>query len=260
MSKIPKIIHFCWLSGEKYPSLIEKCIESWHKIMPDYEIICWDKQRFDCESVPFVKEACSVKKWAFAADYIRLYALYNYGGIYLDSDVYAFKRLDKFLDYRVFSGIEYCLSSASFTCHIEAAIIGAEKANPYIKKCLEYYENRPFILPDGTFDQTICPKILADTASRYYGFEKLPRQQLLRGDICICAPEVFAHAYIETCSLKNTYAIHLCEGGWYKKEENIPAVKKMCKRGASLFRRFGSHPYKTLWMLYWHYKLGKIFK
>ena len=88
LNKIPKIIHYCWLSGEDKPPFIQKCISSWKKVMPDYEIWCWDTKRFDIHSVKFVEEAYNVKKWAFAADYIRLYALYNYGGIYLENGTY----------------------------------------------------------------------------------------------------------------------------------------------------------------------------
>ena len=84
---IPKIIHYCWLSGDPYPELVQFCMQSWKEKLPDYDFVLWDKSHFDIHSVPWVEQACSAKKWAFAADYIRLYALYNYGGIYLDSDV-----------------------------------------------------------------------------------------------------------------------------------------------------------------------------
>ena len=90
---IPKIIHYCWLSGEPFPKKIKKCIDSWKKKLPNYEIRCWNMDNFDIHSVRFVEEACSVKKWAFAADYIRLYALYTEGGIYLDCDVFVKKKL-----------------------------------------------------------------------------------------------------------------------------------------------------------------------
>ena len=82
---IPKIIHLCWLSGDEYPPMIKKCIESWKRYLPDYEIMLWDTKRFDVNSVLWTKQAFECKKYAFAADYIRLYALYHYGGIYLDS-------------------------------------------------------------------------------------------------------------------------------------------------------------------------------
>lgn len=84
---IPKKIHFCWLSGDEFPPLIQYCIDTWEKVLPDYEIILWDTKRFDINSIAWVKEAFEAKKYAFAADYIRLYAVYTEGGIYLDSDV-----------------------------------------------------------------------------------------------------------------------------------------------------------------------------
>ena len=84
---IPKIIHWCWLSGDPYPPKIQACLDTWKKVLPDYEIILWDTNRFDVNSTPWTKQAFEVKKYPFVADYIRLYAIYNYGGIYLDSDV-----------------------------------------------------------------------------------------------------------------------------------------------------------------------------
>lgn len=255
---IPKIIHFCWLSGEEYPALVKKCLETWKRVMPDYEIICWDQQRFDIESVRFVKEACSVKKWAFASDYIRFFALYYYGGIYLDSDVFVFKKFDRFLNCKVFSSVEYCLSSDSFTCNIEAATLGAEKGHVYMKKCLDYYKDRSFIKEDGSFDQTISPAILADIAFREYGFQRKPQVQSLPDGICIYSPHTFAHAYIEKLTLKDVYAIHLCEGGWYKHEKSSSWQTKALKKGHSFLKRFMRSPYKTLCMVYWHLKIRRM--
>ncbi len=86
---IPKIIHYCWFSGDEYPPLIKKCIKSWKKKLPDYEIKLWDANSFDFDSVPYVKDALAHKKYAFVSDYIRLYALYNYGG-YILTVTYSF--------------------------------------------------------------------------------------------------------------------------------------------------------------------------
>ena len=81
---IPKIIHFCWLSNDPYPKEIRQCMDSWEKVMPDYEIKLWNMETFDVSSAPvYVQEAVKARKWAFAADYIRMYALYTEGGIYL---------------------------------------------------------------------------------------------------------------------------------------------------------------------------------
>ena len=117
---IPKIIHLCWLSGDPYPRKIQDCLDSWKKHLPSYEIILWDTKRFNIHEVPWVEQAFNTKKYAFAADYIRLYALYHHGGIYLDSDVEILKSLDNFLELPYFVGAE-----TSGT--IEAAILGAEK-------------------------------------------------------------------------------------------------------------------------------------
>ena len=103
---IPKVIHFCWLSGDKYPSKIRYCINSWKEKLPDYEIRLWDLSRFDIDSSVWCKEAFEMKKYAFAADYIRCYALYKEGGIYLDSDVELLRSFDDLLHLPYFIGEE----------------------------------------------------------------------------------------------------------------------------------------------------------
>ena len=152
---IPKQIHLCWLSGDPYPAKIEKCLASWKKFLPDYEVILWDTKRFDLESVPWVKQAFEAKKYAFAADYIRFYALYNYGGIYLDSDVEVLRSFDPLLELPYFAGAE-----TSGT--IEAAVLGAEKGCDWIKQCLDYYQGRNFIRQDGSCDIRMLPEIMQE--------------------------------------------------------------------------------------------------
>lgn len=250
---IPKIIHYCWLSGDPFPPLVEKCIDSWKLYMPDFKFICWTTENFNIESNRFVYEACKHKKWAFAADYIRLYALYNYGGVYLDSDVYVFKSLEPLLVNRAFSSIEYCVSSGTYSCNVEAAIIGAEKGHPWIKDCLEQYIHRPFVLKDGSFNEVIIPKIVAQVLELKYGFVRKPYLQNLQDGIAIYPPHVLVHAYLERNTLKETFAIHLCEGGWYQK-------KKISNRFKSLIFRFYNHPVKTFWMLYWYVFLKQKLK
>jgi len=156
---IPKIIHLCWLSGDPYPRKIQDCLDSWKKHLPSYEIILWDTKRFNIHEVPWVEQAFNTKKYAFAADYIRLYALYHHGGIYLDSDVEILKSLDNFLELPYFVGAE-----PSGT--IEAAILGAEKGCDWIKCCLDYYEGRNFIREDGSYDIRMLPEILNETILR----------------------------------------------------------------------------------------------
>ena len=120
---IPKIIHLCWLSGDPYPKKIQYCIDSWKKYLPDYEIMLWDTKRFDVNSLLWTKQAFEAGKYAFAADYIRLYAVYNYGGIYFDSDVEVIKSFDELLNLPYFVGAEAGPEG------VELAAFGAEKGS-----------------------------------------------------------------------------------------------------------------------------------
>lgn len=95
---IPKIVHYSWFSGDSYPEHLKACMDTWKKVLPDYEFVLWDAKRLaECNNV-FANEAVSVRKWAFAADFVRLYAVYHYGGIWLDTDVELFKSFDPFLN------------------------------------------------------------------------------------------------------------------------------------------------------------------
>ncbi|MBS6577253.1 glycosyltransferase family 32 protein [Parabacteroides goldsteinii] len=152
---IPKVIHYCWLSDDIYPPKIRLCIDSWKKFLPDYEIILWDIQKFPVNSVRWVEEAYKNGKYAFAADYIRLYALYHYGGIYLDSDVEVIKSFDDLLALPYFIGVDS-------QNKIEAAVIGVEPLNPWISFCLDYYKDRPFVLEGGRLDMKTLPIIMQE--------------------------------------------------------------------------------------------------
>lgn len=155
---IPKIIHLCWMSGDPFPQKIQKCIDSWKKLLPDYEIWLWDPKRFDMSSSIWVKEAFEKKKYAFCADYIRMHALYHYGGIYLDSDVEVIRSFNDLLNLPYFLGFE---SKQYF----EAAVIGTEKGNPFIGEILHYYKERHFIRKDGSLDLKIMPEIMMNISN-----------------------------------------------------------------------------------------------
>jgi len=150
---IPKIIHYCWLSGEEFPPLIKKCINSWKERLPDYEFILWDTNKFNIETNLWVKQAFETKKYAFAADYIRLYAVYHYGGIYLDTDVEVFKSFNDLLERPYIAGAE--LEGV-----IEAGVFGSEKKSDWVFQCLKYYSNKTFINLDGTFNTLTLPRIM----------------------------------------------------------------------------------------------------
>lgn len=99
---IPKKIHYCWFGRNPLPELARRCIESWKKYCPDYEIIEWNEDNYDINKIPYVKEAYQAKKWAFVTDYVRLDVVNKFGGIYLDTDVELLKSLDSLLKYKAF--------------------------------------------------------------------------------------------------------------------------------------------------------------
>lgn len=163
---IPKIIHYCWLSKDPFPLQIRECIDSWHTHLPDYEFKLWDTDTFNIESVPWVKQAFEAKKYAFAADYIRLYALYTEGGIYLDSDVFVYKSFDPLLRLSYFIGQD-------FVGAFEPAVIGAERGLEWIKKVMEYYNGKNFINPDGSMNIKNLPVVFFEQLFPHFKFNSI---------------------------------------------------------------------------------------
>lgn len=191
--------------------------------MPDYHFVCWDMHKFDIHSVKYVEQACEMRKWAFAADYIRLYALYHHGGIYLDSDVVVFKRFDDFLSNKAFASVEsyFYRKGDRSDFLIDAAMIASEAGNPFIKECLGHYEDIPFIKADGQMDQTVICNVLSDVAESKFGFVPgsfSPSPIHLAGDVLtLYPPHVFTH--LKGAINGDSVAMHLYEGSWRDKQE-----------------------------------------
>lgn len=154
---IPKIIHYCWLSNDPYPEEIQRCINSWKIYLSDYKFVKWDFNRFPKESSKWVSQAFDNRKYAFAADFIRLFAVYNYGGIYLDTDVEVIKSFDDFLN------CQTMISWQDGNNGLEVAAFGAAKREQWLKDCLSYYDNKNFIRSDGSFEKKTLPNIVEDT-------------------------------------------------------------------------------------------------
>lgn len=133
---IPKKIHYVWVGNKEKPKKIKKCLKTWDKYLKDYEIKEWNETNFDISSHPFVEAAYKAKKWAFVSDYIRAYAIYNEGGIYLDTDVLVVDTLDDLLKNKAFVGFEN-------DTHPFTAVFGAESNHPFIKQMLNYYDSVP---------------------------------------------------------------------------------------------------------------------
>ena len=208
---IPKIIHYCWFGRGKKSELITKCIESWKKYCPDFEIREWNEDNFDINSNTFVKEAYESKKWAFVTDYVRLYALYNYGGIYMDTDVELLTDIEKFLCHSSFSGFEDYKS-------IPTAIMGSQKGNEWIGKLLSYYDDRHFIKENGELDTVTNVVIITDITTSEFNVRLDNTYQDLPGILTLYPKDYFCPKDYETGNIEltqNTVCIHHFNASWH---------------------------------------------
>lgn len=251
---IPKKIHFCWLSGDEFPPLIQFCIDTWKKVLPDYEIILWDTKRFDINSVAWVKEAFEAKKYAFAADYIRLYAVYTEGGIYLDSDVEMLKPFNDLLKNKAFIGFEAATGS------IEAAIFGGEKGCIWCKEAMNFYHKHHFQLTarGGVSGEFFAPRIARNTL--YKVFSDFPQTapmkpiEINQGEILVCPSHYFSPIKYDIEKSYNsenkiaqryrknpeTYCIHRFNAAWgtkpSKKLQYQELLSKVIRKYLNLLR------------------------
>lgn len=211
---IPKIIHYCWFGRGEHPELVKKCIASWEKYLPEFEIIEWNEDNFDLNSNQFVKEAYEAKKYAFVSDYVRLYALYKHGGIYLDSDVEVIKPLTPFLKHAAFTGGE-----SSDTCI--TGTMGAEKGHKWIENLLKYYEDKSFYSPKGKITNTI---IITEITKKLYGFSTSTSYQNFENELHIYPFDYFCAKNLNTGFVnitENTYTIHHFNGSWLTQRQKI---------------------------------------
>ena len=213
---IPKIIHYCWFSNDEKPRYIKRCINSWKKKMPEYKVICWDPNSFDFNSIPYTREAYRLKKWAFVADYIRFYALYKYGGIYLDSDIKVLKPLDSFLNADFFVGTEafYDENQKLIGINPDAAQFGSCANNPILKECMEYYENNEFIIPaEGITNILTSPALLGKVLQKY-GYIYKDEYQKLKNNTIIYPNNILSNIYSYNNLNIKPFTIHHLANSW----------------------------------------------
>jgi mannosyltransferase OCH1-like enzyme len=210
---IPKTIHYVWFSKE-IPEKVQRYIDGWQRVMPDYEFKKWNADNFDVNSVKWVKQAVEVKKWAFATDYIRLWALYNYGGIYLDCDVECLKSFDDILHLPYFLGREHSKGI------IEMAVLGSEPKCEWVKECLDYYDDRDFISQNSKFSMEPIPHIMLKILGTKYGLKRIKNVQGFNKkskEIQILPVEFFSPKPFDSENFSvtnNTYTVHYFEKSW----------------------------------------------
>jgi hypothetical protein len=207
---IPKIIHYVWVGDNKKPDLVTKCIASWKKYCPDYEIIEWNNNSLRDIDNLYLQQAFQNRKWAFVSDYLRVYALYKYGGFYFDSDLEITQPIELFHQNKFVSGYERWKEYISPI----TALMGAEKSNKIIKDFLDEYTDLSFIKPDGSMDQTTNTIRIKNYFSTKYNLNppydgtkvtELGEDGIIYPYFYFCTP----------LSNKKNYAIHHFNGSWH---------------------------------------------
>ena len=226
---IPKKIHFCWFSGDPYSEKVEECISSWRKAMPDYELVKWDMARIkDIDSV-WLKECLAVRKWAFAADFVRLWAVFHEGGIYLDSDVMIYQSLDPFLSDKMFIGREnlyYPTLEDGIKVFLTSHCFGAEPGHPFLGLCLEYYQDRHFIgssserIPNELRYNMLMMPYIQSSLAELFGYNPsicADHKQVLSNGVTVY-PTRYFNSWLTMNLPFQHYAQHLGIGGWREPE------------------------------------------
>lgn len=212
-----KYIHYCWFGGKPLSKLTKKCIKSWKKYLPDYEIIEWNESNVDINECPFIKEAYENKKWAFVADYARTKAIYEMGGIYFDTDMLITKDISFLLDKETFLGVEDSMM-------VNAAVWGTNKPKTLLsKKVLEFYRSQRHFDINNIYKISI-PRIITKILNEYGLDPSLKEPQVLNKNIYIYPRPYFYPLSFNFKNNKfneNTCMIHYFDATWIPKNEQI---------------------------------------
>lgn len=226
---IPKIIHYCWFGKREKPELAKKCIDSWKKYLPEYEYMEWNEDNFNFDLFPYAKQALEAKKYAYITDVVRLYALKEFGGIYMDTDVEVLKPLDAFLHHAAFSGFE---SNSS----LPTGLMASEKGSVWALDLLSYYEGRSFLDDNGKPILTPNTNVITEMMLKE-GFLLNNTFQEKQGYVAFYPDDVFCAKSSETGKITitpNTHCIHHFSGSWLPK-----SVKIRHKIVQTLYKIFG---------------------
>lgn len=222
---IPKKIHYFWFGGNEKPAKVKKCIDSWKRFCPDYEIIEWNETNFDIHCMPYVEQAYEAKKYAFVSDVARLIKLYECGGVYFDTDVEVVKSIDDLLDNVTYFGFENNENVASGLGF--GTVAGVE----LLKQHIEQYENEQFIMEDGSYNLKTCPKFLTELLMSK-GLILDGSEQSIE-EVHIYPADYFNPYDSLTGKLKktkNTYSIHWYDASWNDKSQSQLKFNRLVRR------------------------------
>ena len=215
---IPKIIHYCWFGRGEKPELAKKCIASWRKFCPDFEIREWNEDNCDYLSIPFMAEAYAAKKYAFVSDVMRLIVLEQYGGVYFDTDVEVLRDITPLLNDEGFIGFE----NDRYVNSGQAMAMVAHQ--PVVQVMIEEYKKLHFVKPDGSIAPVGCPHLNTDVLERF-GLERNGQEQVVAG-IHVYPADWFNPLDSTTGELNktpNTYSIHWYSMSWLPKRVRLKA-------------------------------------
>ena len=227
---IPKIIHYCWFGGHPLPASALKCIESWRKYCPDYEIKEWNETNYDVNKIGYISQAYQAKKYAFVSDYARFDILYQYGGIYFDTDVEVIKPIDDVIEKGSFFGME-TVDTVNPGLGMAASL-----RDPLYAEILQYYEKADFIKPNGRMDLTTVVTLVTGILKKH-GFTKGNKIQTVE-NLTIYPIDYFNPKDQRTCIITvtdNTYTIHHFDASW-----SLPLRKKYMEYSKTLIPKVGS--------------------
>lgn len=213
--RIPKVIHYCWFGGRPIPQQYRRWMESWKRYCPDYEIVEWNEKNYNVKKNKYMRQAYETGKWAFVSDYARIDIIYEYGGVYLDTDVELIKNIDEMLMNDGFCGFE----SEQYVAY--GLGFGARKHHAIVNAIKKYYDDISFVLEDGSLNQVNCPVIQTEIMKKY-GLVCNGEFQLVEGMavypsriLCGMSP----HSFRMQRDLKDTYAIHHFSGSWIESKQ-----------------------------------------
>ena len=226
VAMIPKIIHYCWFGGKPMPALEQKCVATWHDHMPNWQYMQWDESNFDIANAPlYVRQAYEAKKFAFVSDYVRLWALDQFGGVYVDTDVEVLRSYEPLLTDVAFIGLEESKAHLPGTC-----VMGCEPHCRWVKDMLAAYDGVSFLRPDGSLDlttnvQRLGENMLAAGLHQGKGDKPWKTEQYIEQ----WGLRVYTHDYFSPITstrvmrkTSNTYSIHHFAGSWMDGKKNRP--------------------------------------
>lgn len=254
---LPKQIHYCWFGEKPLPDEAKRCIASWKKFFPDYEVKEWNEKNFNLNCCDYVKEAYKMKMWAFVSDYARFWILYNYGGLYFDTDVEVIRSFDDILSKGSFMGQEAGASFGVNSIGIAEVVvnpglgIAATPGLQLYKEFLDCYDKLHFI-NDGVIDTTtIC--IRATNILKKFGYDEKKEEVQNVAGITIYPPEYFCPQNFNTGEMQvteNTYSIHHYAATWYTWIDKVVSGIERCDKEkhptSYRFRRIVSFPFRVI--------------